>query len=247
MSTYWLLERVGLPYPLAIVGGMLITALAGWILWIFIVLPLWRRQAAAFVVILATLVFQALMQETVLHTLGTDPRTLPVWTTGLDLKIGGGTISGQYVLVLVATLLILAALGLFLRYTALGRSMRAVASGRETAELLGISPERIGALTIVVAAGLGGLGGLLIAPAQLTAFDAGLTYGVYGFVAAIAGGFGSLPGALVGGLLVGLLQALTARYVSTTFEAPIAFGVLLVLLVVRPQGLWGKRWEQAVA
>jgi branched-chain amino acid transport system permease protein len=144
------------------------------------------------------------------------------------------------VLVVAGTLLALIALGALLQRTTLGRSMRACSASRETSELLGISPERNGLITLVMAAMLGGLGGILITPAQFTsAVDAPFVYGVYGFVAAIFGGLGSLRGALAGGLLIGVLQAVVGRYLDPTYSTAIVFGALLVVLAFRPQGIFG--------
>ena len=106
----------------------------------------------------------------------------------------------------------------------LGRAMRACATSRDTSQLLGISPERIGALSFAATAALGGFGGAIITPAQFTSSEVGLAFGVFGFVAAVLGGFGSLLGALVGGLLLGVVNALVGRYVSSNYQTVIAFG-----------------------
>ena len=111
-------------------------------------------------------------------------------------------------------------------------------------QLLGISPERIGAISFATTAALGGLGGALITPAQFTSSEVGLAYGVFGFVAAVLGGFGSLAGALAGGVLLGLTNAIVGRYVSSNYQTVIAFAVLLLLLAVRPQGIIGRHWEE---
>jgi len=158
-------------------------------------------------------------------------------------QVPGGGVAGQYVFVIGATVIVLLGLAAFLRWSTLGRSMRACAASRDTSALLGISPERIGGLAMVATGALGGLGGILITPAQYTSWDAALVYGVFGFVAAVIGGFGSLPGALVGGVLVGLVQAFTGRYISASYETVIAFGLLLVILAVRPQGIVGAHWD----
>ncbi len=244
MAAYALLRIAHLPYPVALAGGILASALIALVLWTMIVLPLWRRRSAPFVVILATLVFGALVGNVVLKALGSQPQTLPEWIPGFRIPLPGGGVAGQYALVVVATVVVLVGLAAFLRGSTLGRSMRACAASRDTSALLGISPERIGALAMVATGALGGLGGTLITPAQYTSWDAALVYGVFGFVAAVLGGFGSLPGALIGGILVGLIQALTGRYISATHETVIAFGVLLVLLAIRPQGIVGARWEE---
>jgi branched-subunit amino acid ABC-type transport system permease component len=234
---------LGLPYPLAALTGIAIATLTGLVLWTLVVQPLWRRRAPAYVVVLATLVFVALVSDVVAKTLGTNPQTLPEWLPGFHLQLGDSGISGQYLWVVLVSLALIGGIGALLRWSTLGKQMRACAANRETSELLGINPEFVGAIAVVGTALLGGIGGVVNAPAQFTSFQAALIYGIYGFVAAVLGGFGSLWGALAGGILVGLLQAYVGRYVSTTYETFIAFSVLLVFLAVRPQGIFGSAWE----
>jgi branched-chain amino acid transport system permease protein len=244
MGTYYGLSVLGLPYPLAALTGIAIATLTGLVLWSLVVQPLWRRRAPSYVVVLATLVFVALVSDIVAKTLGTNPQTLPEWLPGFHLQLGEGGISGQYVWVVLVSLALIGGMGAVLRWSTLGKQMRACAASRETSELLGINPEFVGAIAVVGTALLGGIGGVVNAPAQFTSFQAALVYGIYGFVSAVLGGFGSLWGALAGGIFVGLLQAYVGRYVSTTYETFIAFGVLLVFLAVRPQGIFGSVWEQ---
>jgi len=241
MSTWWLLDSVGLPLWVSILGGVLVTAAAGGLLWVGVVLPLWKRGSAPFVVILATLVFAGLAEDVIEKALGTNPETLPSWVSG-RLVVGSVSIDSQYLVVIGITLLMLALVIVALRSTVLGRAMRAVAADRRVASLLGISAERVGALAMVATAAVGGLAGILFAPVQYTAYSVGLDYGIFGFVAAVIGGFGSLPGALVGGIVVGVIESLVGRYVSATYEEVIALGLLLILLVVRPRGLVGGAW-----
>lgn len=243
MFAYAFLDRGHLPYALDVVLAVASTGLLGLVVWIAVVLPLWKRGSASYVIILATLVFGSLVADVVFHTLGSEPHTLPAWISGFSVPIGRISVNGQYVLVVGVTVLLMIGLSILLSRTMLGRAMRACAASRDTSSLLGISPERVGAVAMVLAAVLGGIGGALITPAQFTSWDAALPYGVYGFVAAVLGGFGSLGGSLLGGLLVGLIEALTARYVSSSYGTVMAFGMLLTLLFVRPQGLIGQKWD----
>lgn len=243
-ATWWFFAVAALPYPLAIAGGVGVATLIGLLLWTLVVLPLWRRRSPPYVVLLATIVFGAIVGNATLLLLGTLPQTLPPWVPGLAFEFEGNRIDGQYGLIIVASLLSLIAFGSVLRFSSLGRAMRACAASRDTSQLLGISPERIGALSFAATAALGGFGGAMITPAQFTSSDVGLTFGVFGFVAAVLGGFGSLLGALVGGLLLGVVNALVGRYVSSNYQTVIAFGVLLLLLAVRPQGIVGRHWEE---
>lgn len=244
-ATWWFFAVAALPYPLAIACGIAIAGLIGLALWTMVVLPLWRRRSPPYVVLLATIVFGAIVGDAALLLLGTLPQTLPSWVPWLVFEFQGNRIDGQYGVVIAATLLSLVAFGVVLRLSSLGRAMRACAANRDTSQLLGISPERIGTLAFTATAALGGFGGAMITPAQFTSSDVGLAYGVFGFVAAVLGGFGSLLGALVGGVLLGVVNAVVGRYVSSNYQTVIAFAILLVLLAVRPQGIVGLHWEEA--
>lgn len=244
-ATWWFFAVAALPYPLAIACGIAIAGLIGSALWTMVVLPLWRRRSPPYVVLLATIVFGAIVGDAALLLLGTLPQTLPSWVPWLVFEFQGNRIDGQYGVVIAATLLSLVAFGVVLRLSSLGRAMRACAANRDTSQLLGISPERIGTLAFTATAALGGFGGAMITPAQFTSSDVGLAYGVFGFVAAVLGGFGSLLGALVGGVLLGVVNAVVGRYVSSNYQTVIAFAILLVLLAVRPQGIVGLHWEEA--
>jgi branched-chain amino acid transport system permease protein len=245
LSTYWFFAHTGLPYPLAILAGVLAATVTGLLLWGLVVLPLWRRRSPPYVVLLETIIFGAIVGTGALIVLGPMPQTLPPWIPGFHLDFGGNRIDGQYIVVAIATLVLMGVFSAILRFTTLGRSMRACAASRDTSELLGISPERVGALAFAVTAMLGGFGGALITPAQFTSADAGLAYGVFGFVAAVLGGFGSLPGALLGGLLLGIVNAAVGRYISSSYQTVISFAILLVLLALRPQGIIGRHWEES--
>jgi branched-chain amino acid transport system permease protein len=242
MSAYWLTSVREWPYALALVAAVGLSALAGLALWLLVVLPLWRRGAEQVSVLMATLVAGALATALLQKWLGSQPRTLPEWISGLKLKLPGGSITGQYALVVIATVVLVVVLAAFLRWSTLGRSMRACAASRETAALLGISPERIGALAMMLSAALGGLAGILIAPAQYTATDA-TVYGIFGFVAAVLGGFGTLIGPVIGGIVVGLVQAFVGRYGNVEYETLTVFALLLVLMTFRPQGILGSQWS----
>jgi branched-subunit amino acid ABC-type transport system permease component len=246
-STYWFYSVAHLPYPLAILGGVAVTTFCGLMLWWCVVLPLWRRRSPPYVMLLGTIVFGAILSILALLLLGPIPQTLPPWIPGFALSVGDSRIDGQYIVVVVLTLVLMAGIGATLQYTPIGREMRACAASRDTSELLGISPERVGVLSFGATAAIGGLAGAMITPAQFTSSDVGLAYGVFGFVAAVLGGFGTMRGALVGGLLLGLVNALVARYISSNYQAVIAFTMLLALLAVRPQGITGKSWEEAEA
>jgi branched-chain amino acid transport system permease protein len=243
-STYWFHTNTNLSYPLAILAGVIVTLL-GLVLWTFIVLPLWRRRSPPYVILLGTIVYGAILSILALLILGSMPQTLPPWIPGFELEFAGSRVQGQYIIIIAVTLIMMTAVSAALRYTTLGRAMRACAASRDTSELLGISAERMGFVSFAITAALGGLAGAVITPAQFTSADVGLPYGVFGFVAAVLGGFGTMSGALVGGILLGVVNAFVGRYISSNYQTVIAFAMLLTLLAVRPQGITGRAWEES--
>lgn len=128
----------------------------------------------------------------------------------------------------------------FFERTLVGRAMRAVAAQPEAAALCGIEPRLAMALSFGLAAGVGAIAGAIVTPLTLTSFDHGTVLGFKGFSAAMLGGLGSLPGALVGGILLGLLEALAGGLISSHFKDAVAFVALLLTLFWRPSGLLGR-------
>jgi branched-chain amino acid transport system permease protein len=157
------------------------------------------------------------------------------------LTILGATIMPQAVWILLITALTIALLVLFFRKTAAGLAMRAVASNPTAAAVVGLRVPRVRTLSFALAGALGGLAGVLVTPITTLRYDVGVLLGLKGFSAAILGGFGSFPGAIVGGITLGLLESLGAGYVSSAWKDTIAFIVLLLVLFTRPRGLMGKR------
>jgi branched-chain amino acid transport system permease protein len=240
MATWWLTQH-HFPYALAALGGVVVAAAVGGVLWAALVSPLWRRNSPPVVVILATLVFGDLVANVVAKGISADPQTLPRWISGFRIPIGGSSIDGQYLIVIAVALVSIVAIAAALQRSNIGRAMRACAANTQTSQLLGIAPRRVGAAAMVFTAGLAGLAGVVFTPVQYTDYSSALNYGIYGFVAATIGSFGDLWGSLLGGLLLGVVTQLTGRYISTNYELVIAFAILLVLLVLRPQGLLGRR------
>jgi branched-chain amino acid transport system permease protein len=240
LGTWWLLANAHLPYGLAILGGIALPGAVAGVFWILVVVPLWRRDSPAYVVLLATVVGGALLSPLTELLITPQAEELPPWVSGFTLHLTGSDISGQYVFVAGAALASLAAVSAFLRYTLLGKQLRACAASRATSRLLGVHPELVGGLAIVIAGVIGGLAGALITPAQSSEASMGLTYGIYGFVAAAFGGLDSVVGAFTGGVLLGVGQAFVDRYYTASYDNVIVFGLLVVILVLRPNGLFGK-------
>lgn len=171
-----------------------------------------------------------------------DPRTFPTLVPDrVVAHLGPATIRSQQVLILVATALMLAGLQFFVSRTRPGRAMRAVAFRRDAASLMGINPDRIITLTFAIGCGLAGIAAVLVGVYD-TSIDPlmGLMYGLKAFVAAVVGGIGSIPGAAVGGLILGVVEMLVAGSPLSQYRDAIAFALLVGVLLFRPAGVLGK-------
>lgn len=161
--------------------------------------------------------------------------------SGIPLfRAQGVFISGQNSLILVVLAVVSIALSyLFLR-TRLGKAMRAASQQPRAAQLCGINPRHMAMIAFGMAGLLGAVAGGLVAPIGAAFYEYGLFYGLKGFAAAVLGGFGSAPGAVLGGLLIGLAESLTAGYINSAYKDAVALLILLVLLLVKPSGLLGR-------
>jgi branched-chain amino acid transport system permease protein len=177
---------------------------------------------------------------------GKGIRALPPLSGEQPIALGGATVLPQSLWVLGATLAIVAALSWFFGRTRLGRAMLATAHNRLAAQLVGIDVRLVLFASFGLAAALGAVAGVLIAPITFTSYDAGTMLGLKGFAAAILGGLGSFHGAIAGGLVLGLLESLGAGFVSSAYKDAIAFVVILAVLFVRPDGLVGALRSERV-
>jgi branched-chain amino acid transport system permease protein len=157
------------------------------------------------------------------------------------INIAGTNILPRNLWILGIGILIMFALNWFLKQTQLGTAMRAVAQDKETASVMGINVDALDTLTFALASALGGVAGILLAPAFLVTTAMGQSVGLKAFTAAIIGSFQSLPGAIIGGLSVGVIENLASAYISSAYKDATAFVILLLVLIVRPTGLLGKR------
>jgi len=239
MITHVLFTRYGLPLLGAAILATLAVALLGVAVERVVVRPLWDRKATMFVMILATLAAQIVIERATLLIVGDQPKTLPVFTDRAPLMLGPVAVSFQLLWIVGASLLIVAALWLFFRLTLTGKAMRACAFDREAAALQAIPVTRMLALAFALSAGLGAIAGILITPTQYTAFNVGVPFAISGFIAAIVGGFGRPFGAFLGGLMLGLMQAFAIVGFGAGLKNVAALSVLLVFLFVRPSGVLG--------
>ena len=172
---------------------------------------------------------------------GKDAHSAPPFSGREPIEIAGATLLPQSLWILGIVLLFVVALQLFHKKTLTGKAMQACAIDKKAAWLLGVPSDRMVLLAFAMSAGLGGVGGILIAPISMSGYDMGTMLGLKGFCAAMLGGLGSSWGAVLGGLALGILEALGVGFFSSSLKDLIAFLLLLGILYVRPSGILGGR------
>ncbi len=231
--------RAGWPVPVAALAAICVAVALGLLTDLLVVRPLWRRRATMFVAILATLAVQIVVERLALLAVGDAPLNLPPITSGGPIRLGPVALDPQIAWILAASLALMTALWLFFGRTAVGRAMRACAIDRDAASLLGIPVSALVACAFGLSAAIGALAGMLVTPTQFTAYNVGVPFAISGFIAAILGGFGNPFGAFLGGLMLGIVQALATVAFGAGTRNVFALGLLLLFLLLRPQGLLG--------
>lgn len=229
-----------LPLPVAAALAIAATAVVGILIDWAALRPV--QQGPLIAPLLTTLAVSVIVDHGAELIWSPDSKGFPNPLSGLVWRLGGAYISAVDVLVFATGVLSMAALTLFLERTWTGRALRATAQDHEVALQMGVDVHRMRRITFGLAGALGGVSGVLVGMYYQNIFPAmGLPYGLKGFTAALLGGVGSVPGAIAGGLLLGVFESLTSGYVGSVYRNLVAYVLLLVVLFMRPQGLLGKR------
>lgn len=234
----------GLPLPFAALMAVVVAVGVGLSLHKLAIEP--ARGASAVTLIIITIGASIFLRGVAAVVFDKRFHSLPPFAGNTPWQIGGAAVLPQSVLVLLGTGLIVVALWAFMAHTLTGKALIATASNRLAARLVGINTDRIVGLSFGVSAGIGAIGGILVTPITLTSYDVGTLLALKGFAAAMLGGMGNPLGAIVGGLLVGLMEAFGAGYVSSAYKDAIAFLVILAVLFVMPHGLFGRAGVERV-
>ena len=230
----------GLPAPLAIVIGVVAAVVLG-LLVEFAAFRPFIGSSNSVSWILGGLAASVLIEQLATEPFGATPQTMTISLPIRAQQLGPLTVSPQSILLVVTAILCVALVWVFYRKTSVGRLLRAVGEDSEGAEALGVSKVRAAQIAMVVSALLAAIAGLLSAPLLLVSPDFGFNLTFVGFIAVAIGGSGSIPGSLVGGLIIGALQQATAVFLGAGWTHIVAFGALLLLYLIRPWGLFGSR------
>lgn len=238
MLMFTALLTVGLPMVPGLLFAVVGVALVAMLVERFGLRP--ARSDNHLILVFITIGLSIILRGAIKMIWGTNRMAVPPLTPDNPVQIMGASVLPQALWILLLTLIAIALLSWFFYRTSLGLSMRAVASNPTAAAAVGIPAGRIRLTSYAIAGALGGLAGVLMTPITTLSYDVGVLLGLKGFAAAILGGFGSFPGAVIGGVILGLLESLSAGYISSAYKDVVAFVVLLLVLFVRPKGLLGK-------
>jgi branched-chain amino acid transport system permease protein len=238
------LAKLGLPLGGAVVLAIVATSLVAVVFELLAIRP--RAGSDPMTIIIVTVGGSLLLRSLARHAFGPDELSLPSFTKAASISVGGAAIDPQVLWVWAAAAVAMFALWLLYWRTSLGRAMRATAIDAEAARLVGVDTRLLVTVTFALAAALGALAGVLVTPLTQTVWNVGPGIGVKGFAAAILGGLGDPLGAVVGGLVLGLLESMSIAFVSSAYKDAIALVVLLLVLFIRPSGLLGRSRREKV-
>jgi branched-chain amino acid transport system permease protein len=244
MLTFFFLVILGLPLAPSIILAILISTIVGITFERLAIRPL--KNAKPIRLIIITIGASIFMRGAAMLIWGKDTHALPAFSGNDPLYIAQATILPQHLWIFAITILIIIASRLFFNHSIIGKAMRACAYNAQAASLVGIDVKIMVMLSFAVSAAIGSMAGIIIAPLTMTSYDVGIMLGLKGFCAVIIGGMSSGFGTVLGGLLLGLLEALGAGFISASYKDAIAFIILLLILFFRPEGLFKKKETERV-
>ncbi len=234
--TLWLTNEghVGLPFWLAVILAIIAMAALGYLIEVVLIRPMFGQSQVSVVILTIALGFVARFVAGTIW--GHEPQSLESPFAGQDMRFGGLVLGLDEVVIIGTTLALTGGLYLFFAFTRLGLAMQAASQNQLAAYYMGIPVKRIHSLIWALSGAVAAIAGVLFAAKGAIDPSAGLL-GIKAFAAAIIGGFGSLPGALLGGLIVGLVEPLSSRYVAAGVSQIMPYLILLIVLILRPHGI----------
>jgi Branched-chain amino acid ABC-type transport system, permease components len=237
-ASFALSKQLGLPIWTSLIITAVLIGLSGIVFQFVTYWPLRHAQDKAIVV--STLGASIALREMCKLIWGSTPQTIDTLKSGV-IQIGPATLQWQYIVIIVLSVIIMASIYILLEKTILGNIMQATAQDQYAASLMGIPIVAAIAFTFAISILITGVGGVLLAPLFSITNTMGVNAGTKAFAAVVIGGFGSVPGAVIGGLIIGITEVFGGTFISTTYKDTIVFVVLIISLMARPNGLFGEK------
>ncbi len=244
-AAYFFMHLAGGSYLAGIAVALVAGGVLGWLINLSIFAPL-RRQGSELPPLIATIGVSVMLQNAMLAWFGPVPYAFETPYSQQVFRIAGIFITMQSIIIIAVSATTIALLYVFMKFTFLGKALRAVSQDYETAGLMGINPNHLILLTFVLASALAGMGGAMLAPVLVLTPFAGASVIVKAFAIVIIGGFGNIEGTILAGLLVGLIESYTTQFLAPGLIDIVVFGLLLLMLAFRPTGLISERREENV-
>ena len=242
------MTQAGMPPAAAVLAAVVVCTVLGVVIERIAYKPL-RNASSSLAVLITAIGVSYLLQNLALLIFGANPQTFSSVITWKGITLAGGSlsISGVTIVTIAACIVIMIALVAFVQKTKPGQAMRAVSEDKGAAQLMGINVNGTIALTFAIGSALAAIAGVLLCSAypSLTPYT-GAMPGIKAFVAAVFGGIGSIQGAFIGGLLLGIIEILGRAYISSQMADALVFAVLIIVLLVKPTGLLGKQIQEKV-
>ena len=238
MFAVWFAQSLRIPLPISFLLSVACVTVVGTLFERLCIHPLKRPSVLTLIII--TIAGSILLRGGAMFSWGKQAHALPHFTGERPIPVLGATLLPQTLWILGIIGLVVVLLGLFFRRTMIGKAMTACAANRTAASLVGINVRRTVMLSFALSAALGAIAGIVVTPIALMDYERGALLGLKGFGAAVVGGLGNFPGAVTAGILLGVLESLGAGLISSHYKDAIALVILLVVLFVKPSGLFGR-------
>jgi len=238
-------QILGWSYYAAIPAAVIIVCLIGCMIEWFIYKPLRKKNSSSIVLLLASLGIYIVLQNLISMVFGDDTKSIRTWEVKEGINIFGAYITPVQIIIVASSLLLVGVVAVYLSQSKSGKAMRAVANSQELSKFSGIKSDKIILISFAVGSALAGVAGILVSLDVDMTPTMGMNMLLMGVVAMIIGGVGSIRGIVLGSLLLSTAQNLGVWYISSQWMDAIAFGILLVFLLFRPQGFYGKKLKKA--
>jgi len=237
--------QMGLPFAVAIPLAIVLSGVLGCLMDVLIYRPLRNKNASSMILLLASLGIYIVLQNTISMFFGDDTKSVRTWEVKEGLNVFGARITPVQILIICVSIILTVLVAIYLKKSKTGKAMRAVANDRELADISGIDSNKIILRTFAIGSALAGIAGILVALDVDMTPTMGMNALMMGVVAVIIGGVGSIPGVALGALLLGFAQHFGVWKISSQWQDAIAFIILLIFLLFRPQGFLGKKVKKA--